>query len=908
MKLTYTKSFTLFALFVLLGLIVLRIFPHITSAQAPDSKSGKSAITKKQQSDPRHCRTCPGPTIRRIYAPAIELNEASRAEIVLNSRSPNPIEITPTFYTTDGEAVVGRTLQLQSAEIRFVSIQNLITAAHRGRHRWGGIALSYTGGVLEVWAQITFHDVEGKGSIDETFNILEEHGSDTLEAVWLAPEKSDATIALGNSSESPIHTTVEFSGGETKVIDIAPFATKFVRRRANKSMGERTSVESVELHTTGPEGSLRVAGFITSDDGNFNSSIRFYDPQRTSQPNLFATNLRLKNTKPKLVLKNTSYTEITAHPRFFPANGEQGNLVELPAITLAPQELVQVNLRSLTEAAASRTDLDSVSVQVLNSGAAGSLIGALYSIDKTSQILYDVPLRDSGKMRNSTGSYPWRVDDDYTTIVNITNISDQPASFIVDIRYPGGHYFLPAQELAARGTATFDLRKIISEQKPDNKGEVIPASVKGGQFHWSVFGGAASSKLIGRSEVVSLSKRVSSSYSCPSCCPDSGPFGGFSGPEWAPYNGYAFVNTHAEMMDCNGFSTPMGDMSMDSMWMDDPSIASVSGMQVHGLSAGETNINGSWLYYFWYPGPEDCYRGNDYGSDSTSMQVIRLDIKQNGNVITGTTQDVIVGQKISLTADIQPAGTTFSNPQWTVPGNRIAGYTANNTTGTVTQLSNTSGSSINFYWVDGGNGRQVQLSATINGQTVTASATFNVKRPTGQVTTQTGTVNVDNLALKLRYGTFIDNGINGIAFSSNITIPSGFSGSLKWVQIATPLRRRRLNSGAWERWTGAGLDTQFPYDTGSTTNDSPETALESIYQEKTVNDSFEMWLMFLPDGTDSILVPLRKVNWSWAGDAVRSGQSWSLVSSSNTQNPSDADTTTYPTWTRNVTSNTWVSE
>lgn len=81
-------------------------------------------------------------------------------------------------------------------------------------------------------------------------------------------------------------------------------------------------------------------------------------------------------------------------------------------------------------------------------------------------------------MRSSTGSYPWRVDDDYTTIVNITNISDHTASFIVDIRYPTGHYFVPAKELAANGTATFDLRKLISEQKPDNQGNIIPLSTR----------------------------------------------------------------------------------------------------------------------------------------------------------------------------------------------------------------------------------------------------------------------------------------------------------------------------------------------------------------------------------------------------------------------------------------------
>lgn len=33
-----------------------------------------------------------------------------------------------------------------------------------------------------------------------------------------------------------------------------------------------------------------------------------------------------------------------------------------------------------------------------------------------------------------------------------------------------------------------------------------------------------------------------------------------------------------------------------------------------------------------------------------------------------------VGQKVSLVAEVQPAGTTSTNPQWTVPGTRVANY------------------------------------------------------------------------------------------------------------------------------------------------------------------------------------------------------------------------------------------
>jgi hypothetical protein len=42
----------------------------------------------------------------------------------------------------------------------------------------------------------------------------------------------------------------------------------------------------------------------------------------------------------------------------------------------------------------SRHDLDSVSVEIENNSAAGSLIGALYVRNQQTGVTYDVPLRD----------------------------------------------------------------------------------------------------------------------------------------------------------------------------------------------------------------------------------------------------------------------------------------------------------------------------------------------------------------------------------------------------------------------------------------------------------------------------------------------------------------------------------
>ena len=571
---------------------------------------------------PSGCPSCPPPSPRRIYAPAIDLNEARACEIVLNSRSAHPIDVTPTFYTASGDAVVGNPIQLQPAEIRFVPVEQLMPEYLRGQHRWGGIALSYTGNVLEVWAQITFHGIGG-GSIDETFNILEEPGSDTREAVWLMPRKSTAMIALGNSASTAIHTTAQFGGGASEDFEIPAGVTRFVRHHPREGGNATATPESVKLTTVGPEGALRVAGFMVGDDDDFASSIRFYDTKKTVQPNLYSVNLRLKNATPRIVLKNTSDNEISAQPRFFSAAREQGSPVDLQSLTLRPQQIIDVDLSALRQAAASRADLDSVSVQVVSSGAPGSLIGAAYSTERATSLTYDVPLRDSGKVRNATGSYPWRVDNDYSTIVVVTNVGNEPARFQVEIRYPDGPYSIKQRELAVGETATFDLRQIRDERQPDRTGKTLPLTLDRGQFHWTIVATHGDPHIIGRAEVVSRSGRVASSYSCPVCCPDSGPIGQFDPNAYGlSVDGFVYTNAHGDYYDCY-FNYYQGSFSFTSMLTYNTSIATVDGGgQLNGIAVGSTDVEGDYDYVEFSNDGMDCYRYYGNGNATAPVAVL----------------------------------------------------------------------------------------------------------------------------------------------------------------------------------------------------------------------------------------------------------------------------------------------
>jgi hypothetical protein len=526
---------------------------------APFSSSAKQNRQNGSGQQGSQCLKCPAPTQQIIYAPIIDLPEASSSEINLNCRSSHPMDVTPTFYKADGTPIVGEVIHLQPADILFVDTSSLIPAEYRQQRDWGGMSLSYTGQYREVWAQITLHGINRGDSVNVLFSVLNDARSNSQGAVWWMPRNGEATIALGNGSGERIQATLEFSDGATRDVNLDPFATEIVTRHANQRGGRPAlngKSESVIINSMGPAGSLIASGIVGSADGKFTGSIRFYDTQKAVQSNLYSTRFRLKNVAPRVLLRNTTTGSIVARPRFLPESA--GNPVELPAMKLGPDETAEVNLAPLMAAVEERSDLDAASVQIINDGAPGSLIGALYGTDKTTGMVYDVPLRDSGPVRRSTGGYPVRLDGDYSTIISITNASEVPAEFTAQVNYEGGPYLLSKHKLAAGETMTFDFRKLRDEQIPDWKGHILPASFMRGQFRWGIHGGGANARLTGRAEILSLSESVSSSYSCEEICPPSFDYAQPLYPDsiTMPVGGPAFFT--AEEMDRDCYGAPIG--------------------------------------------------------------------------------------------------------------------------------------------------------------------------------------------------------------------------------------------------------------------------------------------------------------------------------------------------------------
>lgn len=294
-----------------------------------------------------------------------------------------------------------------------------------------------------------------------------------------------------------------------------------------------------------------------------------------------------------------------------------------------------------------------------------------------------------------------------------------------------------------------------------------------------------------------------------------------------------------------------------------------------------------------------------------------LKIKWGVGDITDSYTNTTVGVGVTLTCGVenQPAGSVLTNIQWTIGGKVVAGfYTSTNsgdrpTNGYPIPLTVTNQSSIHYYWYDEKDLLAVKCNAALrltNGSltAVAADAFFSVDRPTGKITIKTGEIAVDGnvseadlvkAPIWLHFGSPTN---LGVTITNSASLSTNFPGHIEWVQLGSTIGNAKSN-GAWGLpLHQAGLDSTYPLAVSSY-SDSPGVGITSTnWTEVTGGGNFSVFLMFKPDGADTIAVPLRNVQWDWTGRAVNTNGVWQLVPEdcSHSENPDDQDWRSFPGW------------
>jgi len=229
------------------------------------------------------------------------------------------------------------------------------------------------------------------------------------------------------------------------------------------------------------------------------------------------------------------------------------NRVQLESITLAPLEVKQIELSKELARQGVTGRVDEAGVDISYEGMPGTVIGRLTSYDSRGDYSFDAPVKDPLAGANRTnGSYPWRLDNGYTTVVHLKNITDRDVEAMVQIRYEGGSYNPDLVKLAPYQTIAVDIRQLRDNQQEDIRGVVMPKEIESGQVVWYE---QERGSLIGRAEIANVEAGISSSFSCPGVCPcglvfSSGSLNPSSGRALVTESGFMFAPREMRH-DCN---------------------------------------------------------------------------------------------------------------------------------------------------------------------------------------------------------------------------------------------------------------------------------------------------------------------------------------------------------------------
>jgi hypothetical protein len=219
----------------------------------------------------------------------------------------------------------------------------------------------------------------------------------------------------------------------------------------------------------------------------------------------------------------------------------------------------------------------------------------------------------------------------------------------------------------------------------------------------------------------------------------------------------------------------------------------------------------------------------------------------------------------------------------------------------------------------------VQISATVNGQTITGQATFNVLRPTidfvgsidNKVTYDANFIGSSGGIKCLHFGGSVSNGItiygidclatNGNVFGYDQISSYGF---LAVQTIFYDTNTLIGTGGSTTTASESGLDNEFPTGSlgegdGALFSDCPGIGYSTSYLTNFVqfstSESFRTVAMFEP--FEGIPVPIKEIDWNWSGSVSLTNGQWVLSSSNAVITVNNQDTPTFQTWT-NVVQNT----
>lgn len=543
------------------------------------------------------------------------------AKLLLNNKGPNPIEVQPTLFSMDGERFDAPPITVDANSHRFEDFAAWAAIAGE-QFREGSIQVFHRGKDLVLGVQIYLTDETRSLSFEEKLTELGKPASSQLEGVWWLPSPKGAIkLVLSNTSDTPLSVSTAIRGevprressknNSSDIVYLAPHETKVLdveQDLLEKEQGAMSAFGAISVKHNGGPRALLARGLALDTSRGYSLPIQFVDPGSGKSTNLQGAGLRIgkagkESLSPIVVAHNAGETEMTVNGRvpYTDANGTSGEVI-LPQFRLLPGETQLVDLVQYAKAHNVTDSVATAGLEFQYTGDMGSLITSAFSVSKSGNQVFRVPLWDIAAQRSATGGYPWYIDGSSSTVVYIKNVTDEPRQFRMYLTFNGGEYARPLATVAPGQTALVDIRELRDAQIPDANGQTIPQGVTRGQVQWSMTGGV-DKVLIGRSEQVDIVRGISSNYACQNCCGNS-----FYDGWVTPGQSTGFEDDQMQFIamqrdqNCYGQIYLPYTASIPSYSSADTSICNPgwnTGMTT-GVGPGETTISAGWTADAWF--------------------------------------------------------------------------------------------------------------------------------------------------------------------------------------------------------------------------------------------------------------------------------------------------------------------
>ena len=538
-----------------------------------------------------------------------------------NNLAASSLTITPVLRLADGREIALDAVTVPSNDVVSVEVGEALARQAPelvgSAQLYGSVVFRYTSRhARNLYAAVMIH-MHGQpiGYHVDAFPVFSEAQAGSREGIWWQPHAGlTDVLVFSNSSDTPINGILSlFDAAGKRWSEPLPLATHQTRRMSVgdlvRSSGLAGTYGGIKYEAPANAPAVDSVHVLYEETAGFSAMMKMFyrDPGAKVEERTWAGNQQWTMWAPMLALRSPDPAAgfppgTVLEPTIFLYNPTRKHVpagitltwrgeaargtVTLPAMLLKPFETKRLAIGAMQKLLGIPDDAHWALVTLRSPASPDDLIAVAASYDATGRYGAQTPFSD--QLSGHWVGGQWQVDATHNTVAAVTNGGTRATEALVTLHYNNGSAKYEIQRTLQPGEQMWlNFGELIHNNIPDRKGHTLPAALTSGTYDIKDLNPGLGGNLF-EGKVILDKTYGHLAYGCVQCC-------GYSDPFLMQDPTDVIVNASQPLdawgnNDCDGFDYNLdGDYRSGTWWSGNGSIASVTSLQVRGVSSGSTN-------------------------------------------------------------------------------------------------------------------------------------------------------------------------------------------------------------------------------------------------------------------------------------------------------------------------------